>query len=138
MEALNLKNNSASELEKFFTVVVNVTNSVSFALRGSSSAEFYTGESSVMQTLFSVQWRWLAIPMAFPVLTLVLLIATVVTSAKDKVPTWKSSQSPFLLHGLSEEIREKHATADTLSEIKADAKDIHVELVDTGAGWRLV
>jgi len=138
MEALSAQNQSASELDSFLSVVANVTNSLSFALRRSPSSEFYTGDSRVMQTLLSVQWKWLALPMAFPVLTLVLLVATIVTSAKDKVPIWKSSQSPLLLYGLSEEIREKHATADTLAEIEADAKGIRVELVDTGAGWRLV
>jgi hypothetical protein len=138
MEALSVQNRSTSDLANFLSIVANMTNSLSFALRGSPSSEFYTGESRVTQTILSVQWNWLAFPMAFPVLTLVLLVATIVTSAKDKVPIWKSSQSSLLLHGLSEELREKHATADTLAEIEADAKGIRVELVDTGAGWRPV
>ena len=138
MDVFSVQNPLVPELENFLSIVANVTNCLSFALRGSPGSEFYPGESSVMQTILSVQWKWLAFPMAFPVLTLVLLIATVVTSAKDKVPIWKSSQSPLLLHGLSEELREKHANADTLSEIETNAKDIRVELADTGAGWRLV
>lgn len=44
-------------------------------------------------------WAWITLPAVLTALTLLVLAATVVATARDQLPVWKSSPLTLLFHG---------------------------------------
>jgi hypothetical protein len=83
-------------------VALSMTN----ALRNSSglpSHALYNGTG--YQLGISVRWRWIALPAAMVVLSLVFLAMIMVQTARSPVASWKGSPLAFLFFDVDEEIK---------------------------------
>lgn len=71
--------------------------------RGGGQEEFFstrfTGQVLHYATCAQVTWAWIALPASLTALTLLCLAATMVTTARGRVPVWKSSPLTVLFHG---------------------------------------
>lgn len=71
--------------------------------RGGGQEEFFstrvTGQVLHYATCAQATWAWIALPASLTALTLLCLAATMVTTARGRVPVWKSSPLTVLFHG---------------------------------------
>ncbi|KAK8859694.1 hypothetical protein PGQ11_010428 [Apiospora arundinis] len=58
------------------------------------------GTALINETYIHIEWKWLALPIAISVLSLVLLITVMINSRSHGVDVWKSSSLPLLFYGL--------------------------------------
>ncbi|KAH7409986.1 hypothetical protein DE146DRAFT_332961 [Phaeosphaeria sp. MPI-PUGE-AT-0046c] len=88
--------------------------------------EQHEGQAWTAQPFVEVQWLWLILPGVLLFGTLALIGATIFRSKQHKVPAWKSSALATLLHGLTEESREKIHVDASQSEVEALSSKVHV------------
>lgn len=93
-------NDSMANLAQALTVWVRSAGAKG---RGGGQAEFFstrvTGQVLHYATCVQVTWAWIALPAGLTALTLLCLAATMVTTARGRVPVWKSSPLTVLFHG---------------------------------------
>lgn len=98
------------------------------------------GEVNGVQTCVRVEWPWLALPAVLVVATCLLLVATIVATArKANANVWKSSPLAYLFHGFTDEARMgAQGGLITVDEMDAVAGRKDVVLTERGEGWRFV
>ncbi|KAI7785014.1 hypothetical protein LA080_008413 [Diaporthe eres] len=75
-------------------------------------------------TCAQVAWAWIALPAVLTSLTLLVLAATVVATARDQVPVWKSSPLTLLFHGPGGRYWVEEGLVATANAKESDGKDI--------------
>jgi len=85
----------------------------------------------------AVEFRWLIIPIASVILTLLFLLAIIFESARRGIPAWRLSQIKPLLH-LDQSVAEALCLPDAIMLSEDRAKEVNVKL-EQGADrqWRL-
>ncbi|KAK8070584.1 hypothetical protein PG997_010787 [Apiospora hydei] len=97
---------------------------------------------TVMETTVCTQfnWVWLVYPLAILVGTLVLFIATFISSSgmfgHVKETIWKSSVLPLLFYGLEAQHKRDGIRLATANELTAVAKRLKVDFSARDGGWR--
>ncbi|KAI6084772.1 hypothetical protein F4821DRAFT_279885 [Hypoxylon rubiginosum] len=79
-----------------------ITDSLSNTIRTGSGWTRANGTVWIQDTVIQIQWSWMGLPIALVVLGTLFLVATSVIDRKYGVPLWKSSQIPFLFHGVED------------------------------------
>ncbi|KAE8836665.1 hypothetical protein HRS9139_04763 [Pyrenophora teres f. teres] len=115
-----------------------LTNSITNAIRSSSSSEMIEGQAFENDVYVSVRWAWLSLPVGLLLVSFVFLLATMFKSAteKDQVSIRKNSAIATLLFGLPDHYQKRLAKPDSKMTPRAKAKDLKVKLSPT-TGWRV-
>ncbi|KAJ3548172.1 hypothetical protein NM208_g1135 [Fusarium decemcellulare] len=117
-------------LDSFFTKLAEM---MSTAIRnGADDNQNATGTALFTRTVYSVAWPWIALHCIATVGTLVFLIVTVASTAKAKLPAWKSSELAIFAQAAA---TERIFTGDeTHKELEKKAKVASVVLLGKGSG----
>ncbi|KAK0658793.1 hypothetical protein DIS24_g4517 [Lasiodiplodia hormozganensis] len=90
----------------------NMTDSLTNLIRTGPNATVVEGVVLRPETFISVQWAWLALPIALVLLSAAFLVATLLVSRRHSVPLWKSGLLPYIFHnGLAGEWKEEERRA---------------------------
>ncbi|KAL2065319.1 hypothetical protein VTL71DRAFT_2988 [Oculimacula yallundae] len=121
----------------FDRLAISMTNHMR---RSDINGTVVQGQVNGAQTCVRVVWPWLALPAALILSTSLLLVATIVKTARQaNTNVWKSSALPYLFHGLTEQgkrdVRGSLITVDEMDHV-AGSKD--ALLTETDDGWRFV
>ncbi|KAF4536192.1 C6 and c2h2 transcription factor [Lasiodiplodia theobromae] len=76
----------------------NMTDSLTNLIRTGPNATVVEGVVLRPETFISVQWAWLALPIALVLLSAAFLVATLLVSRRHSVPLWKSGLLPYIFH----------------------------------------
>lgn len=127
-------NNVTQHMENFTTAVTNLVRS-----RGNSN-EFVAGHAYENETYVSVQWAWLAFPLALLILSLIFLIVTIARTsvAKGELEIWKTSAIPALIYSLPKDVQKSLTSKETRRKTtdRKRAKKTRIQLLP-GKGWRV-
>jgi hypothetical protein len=85
-----------------------------------------------------VRWGWLALPASLLGLALLLLVATIVTTAKEKTLLWKGSSLAAFSHPLTSDARAAVSEISSPREVVRVAEKMEVKWEKTDRGYRLV
>lgn len=79
-------------------VMSNVARSMTKNLRENADPidNMVHGQAHEVQAYLYVRWGWIALPAGLYAATLVLLLSTIVLTARSRVPVWKTSVYPLL------------------------------------------
>lgn len=83
-----------------------------------------TGQVLHYATCAQVAWAWIALPAVLTALTLLVLVATVVATARDQVPVWKSSPLTLLFQGPGGRYWVDEGLVATANAKESDGEDI--------------
>lgn len=122
-------------------LITNISQSITTRMRQTARNDptaHILGAAYELDSFVHVRWKWLTLPLALLLLTLIFLLAAIRTSAQPEVLLWKSSSIALLFHGLSEERREAGCWVERRAELHEIAGGMKVRLVKTDRGWRLV
>lgn len=114
----------ASGLDKAMS---DLATSMTVAFRSFGGDEMINGTEWSMETYVHVRWAWISLPLVVLALTIVFLVVVIWENHRCGTDLWKSSAIALLFHGLDTDT-EKHFTADSLNDIKKEAKDVKVQL----------
>lgn len=134
-------NGEGTTLTNVPELINNISQSMTTRMRQSARTDpnaQILGDAYELDSFVQVRWKWLALPLALLLLTLVFLLAAIRTSAQAKVLPWKSSSIALLFHGLSEDRREAGRWVERRAELHEIAGGMQVQLVRTDKGWRLM
>lgn len=97
-------------------------------IRGSTNegTQQFQGDAWIKEPFVEVQWLWLLLPGTLLFGTLVLICGTIIRSKQKDVPAWKSSALATLLHGLTEESRQKIHVGASQSEVEKLSQKIRI------------
>ncbi|PVH94801.1 hypothetical protein DM02DRAFT_618373 [Periconia macrospinosa] len=95
------------------------------------------GVAHTLEVFVAVRWAWLAFPGAHLVLTWSFFVMVVIYSTKNNVSVWKSSPLALLYHGLSDDVVQELRHETEVNKMERTARDIHVQLKDSGSGLHL-
>ncbi|EOA91783.1 uncharacterized protein SETTUDRAFT_133621 [Exserohilum turcica Et28A] len=114
-----------------------LVNSITNAIRSSSSHDMISGQAFENEIYVSVRWAWLSLPFGLLLVSFVFLLATVIKSGSEKeVGIRKNSAIATLLYGLPDHYQKRLAKPDPKMTPRAKAKDLKVKLSPT-TGWRV-
>ena len=85
-----------------------------------------------------VRWGWLALPATLLFLSLLLLIATIIATAKEKTLLWKGSSLAAFSHPLTSDARAEVSDVRSPREVLKVAERMEVKWEKTERGFRLV
>lgn len=131
----------------FASIFQNITDSMTTTIRLYTDAytpNNITGLVLDSETCVDVRWGWLTFPCALLLLTLVFFVAMVIqTRTRDAIMSgsrdYKTSTLPLLFHGLEASTALKFGLGTQgMAKMSQDAKDLHVVLRATDAGWKFV
>jgi hypothetical protein len=125
-------NNITRHMERLATSMSNV-------VRASASIEMLQGKSYQIETYVSIQWAWLAFPLALLVLTLVFLVSTIIKTSRDgngETGIWKTSAMPTLIYGLPKETQGQFVSSLTSGSGRGAPKKTRIKLMPN-MGWRV-
>lgn len=88
-------------------------------------------------TVVRVRWGWLVYPINLLLMTIVLTVSTKVRCYQQKIPAWKSSAMPLMVHGPYSHFKESSVEGDTIDQMERFAKRTKVSLQTTLEGWKL-
>jgi len=77
-----------------------IADSMTEYIRTSPNSTSQVGKSYIEKTFIEVRWGWLAFPIAFIFLTLILLVAVIVETQRRGAVAWKSSALAMLFYKL--------------------------------------
>ena len=117
----------------FEALALSVTNAIrSSAMGTQDTASTVTGSTEGTigrtQTLFDMQWQWMALHCTVFVLAIVFLLLTVTHPGRNRAPLWKSSALAILACGAN--AAEVLDGAETMPQIRDRAKKGEVVLFD--------
>ena len=95
MQALNITADIGNLMESLATSMTNYLRQLGNS--GSDSQAQGTAYSLVVHV--HIRWAWLALSGILVVLSIGLLVATIILSARSGLPVWKSSSMETILHG---------------------------------------
>jgi hypothetical protein len=84
------------------STLANITASMTNKIPLSGSGLSAQGIVWQQQSIITIQFAWLALPLVLILLSAILLVSTVLMARSSAVPVWKSSPLPFLYHGIRE------------------------------------
>jgi hypothetical protein len=114
-----------------------LARSMTNAVRGSANGADGTvssvpgsaqGVSGITQTVFRMQWEWMALHCTVFVLAIAFLLLTITHPGRNRAPLWKSSALAILTTG--ENAAEALRGAKTMQQIRERAKKVEVVLFD--------
>jgi len=125
-----LPNNVTHHMER-------MANSITNAIRSSSSGEMVYGKAFDNEVYVEVTWAWLTLPLCLLFVSCVFLVSTVIKSATEKgqVSIRKNSAIATLLYGLPDHYQKRLAKTSSGGTPRTKAKDLRVRLSAT-RGWR--
>lgn len=85
-----------------------------------------------------VRWSWLAFPATLLFLSLVLLLATIISTRKEKTLLWKGSSLAAFSHPLTSDARAEVSDVRSPREVLKVAERMEVKWEKTERGFRLV
>ncbi|KAF1986175.1 hypothetical protein K402DRAFT_91502 [Aulographum hederae CBS 113979] len=108
--------------------IARVAESLSQLLRtNGGGSRVLRGEAFQRQTIVSVQWAWLAVPVASVLLTAIFLSVTAIRSSQHQMALWKSSSLALLFHEL--QVWSAHdLEVDDMDQLMKKAEEMRVEL----------
>jgi hypothetical protein len=118
----------------FEALALSVTNAIRSsamdAPEGTASTMTGSTEGTIgrTQTLFNMQWQWMALHCTVFVLAIVFLLLTVTHPGRNRAPLWKSSALAILARGAN--AAEVLDGAETMPQIRDRAKKGEVVLFD--------
>ena len=88
--------------------IANVARSMTKAMRTTGSIDFpqaeYNGTSFGLGV--RVRWEWLALPVMLIIASILLLLATMIRTARSPVAAWKGSPLAFLLFDIDQDVKD--------------------------------
>jgi hypothetical protein len=88
----------------------------------------------LQESCIRINWPWLALPAALIALNILFLCLTVLTAMESNSPgVWKSSTLALLWHGF-----DIPRAAPESADMEDVARNMHMRLIETGIGWKLV
>ncbi|KAF3014700.1 hypothetical protein E8E14_006122 [Neopestalotiopsis sp. 37M] len=100
-EMLYLFNSGNINMTGIDSVYNNLAQALTLWVRANGQADFSeraVGEAFQFVSCTEVNWPWLALPAALALLTLMVLVLAVATTAWQGLPGWKASPLAFLFH----------------------------------------
>lgn len=116
--------NSTNPTVTFDNVARSITNQIR-----NSSPDRHQGELKKWVLHTHVDWAYLAYPITMLVAGIVYVVLTIVESTRLRMPVWKESALPTLLHGFDDETQrllrghDKAAQRNILVRFEYDEKD---------------
>ena len=128
----------ALRLTELPDIMDSVAKSLTSALRQGPLGEQFKGHSIIIKIYVTIRWSWFSLPGILIILTFNFFVITLAKSGQDRVPPWKDSILPLVMHGLADNHRAEYADLDEPSELEEYAKTLMVKLDRTEDGWRFV
>ncbi|KAH7349095.1 hypothetical protein BKA66DRAFT_293491, partial [Pyrenochaeta sp. MPI-SDFR-AT-0127] len=123
----------------FETHLSNVTKAMTNNMKSrSSGVRRVEGTAWNLERFVEIRWAWIALPAASLLGSVTLICATIWKGRKHKASVWKSSALATLLHGLSEETRDRIDSNLSSSQIEAISTKVRVKLSSRGGKAYLV
>jgi hypothetical protein len=114
-------------------MAIAMTNTV----RSSTSRTMLEGKAYQMEPYITIEWGWLAFPLALLVLSLIFLVSTIIrTSGDGATGIWKTSAMPTLIYSLPKEIQGQFASSSTWGTGKGAPRKTRIKLLPN-SGWRV-
>ncbi|MCJ1314632.1 hypothetical protein MMC25_008314 [Agyrium rufum] len=138
--AINLYANGTANSTSVSTFIGGIANSLAANLRENGdqpTPQYAQGDAYTTETRIRVQWRWLLLPCALYLFTIIYSIL-IARRARHWQRTWKSSSLALLFHGFDSGTREAYGALTKASAMDDIAEQMHVQLADWKAGWRFV
>ena len=95
------------------------------------------GTSYENATVIQVRWGWLVYPTYLLFMTIILTISTKIRTSRQRIPQWRSSIIPLMVHGPYSISAEPSHSSSTTDQMDRLAKRTLVSLSPTRAGWKL-
>jgi hypothetical protein len=122
-------NNVTHHMERLATAMTNV-------IRSSVSVEMISGDALSPESVISIQWEWLSLPLLLLLLSLVFLVLTIIKTSRDtETGVWKTSVMPTLIYSLPKEAQGQFREPSTWNTAR-DTKKIRIRLLPK-SGWRV-
>lgn len=83
-------------------VVANITAAMTDVVRTGQNYTLAQGVVWGQQTVIEIQWAWLSLPIALVLISTALLVFTMASTHRSRVPLWKSSVLPLMYHGVQD------------------------------------
>ena len=135
-------NNGNNSLELVSARIQNMTDAMTLFIRTNGDVSNSQPASGVMHATtacISAQWALFVRPLSIGLFSILFLAATLGTVfSKGRQLNWKSSNLPYLFHGLDMTFQEQYGRIDELDKMKEFAKRKQVQLAETPNGWRFV
>lgn len=134
-------------LSNFTELFSSLAKSMTDSMRSSPFAQSYAdqgmtwsapGASYQDRPHVQVRWAWIAFPSTLLGLSLILLLATIVTTAREKTLPWKGNSLAAFAHPLAGDVRDKFSDIRGPREMQREAEKLHVQWLKTDRGFRLV
>ncbi|OCT46598.1 hypothetical protein CLCR_01868 [Cladophialophora carrionii] len=122
-------------------ILSRLAKAMSYAMRLQSTPETQPAALGVAyqhKPHVKVRWAWLALPASLLGLALVLLVATIVITAREKTLLWKGSSLAAFSHPLTSDARAAVSEATSPRDVVRVAEKIEVKWEPTDSGFRLV
>ncbi|KAK5046366.1 hypothetical protein LTR84_008167 [Exophiala bonariae] len=135
------------EFSNFTDLFASIAKSVTDNMRSSPYAESRaeegmtwtsTGVSFQDRPHVQVRWAWIAFPSTLLGLALILLLGTIVTSAREKTLLWKGNSLAAFAHPLAGNVRDKISGISGPRDMALKAEKLQVQWLKTDRGFRLV
>lgn len=135
------------ELGNFTDLFSSIAKSMTDNMRSSPYAEIYaeegmtwsaTGVSFQDRPHVQVRWAWIAFPSTLLGLALILLLGTIVTSARERTLLWKGNSLAAFAHPLAGDVRDKISSISGPRDMATKAEQLQVRWLKTDRGFRLV
>jgi hypothetical protein len=135
------------QLDNFTDLFSSIAKSMTDNMRSSPYAELLAeegmtwsarGASYQDRPYVQVRWAWIAFPSTLLGLSLVLLLGTIVTTAREKTLPWKGNSLAAFAHPLAGDMREKISGIRGPREMQREAEKLQVQWLKTDRGFRLV
>jgi hypothetical protein len=125
----------------FPAILTRLVQAMSYAMRLESTPDpepTALGVAYQDKPHVKVRWGWLALPASLLGLALLLLVATIVTTAKEKTLLWKGSSLAAFSHPLTSDARAEVSEVSSPREVVRVAEKMEVKWEKTDRGYRLV
>lgn len=96
------------------------------------------GTAQTLEVYVSIRWPWLIFSTTLVVAAIVLLVITLLDTARRDIAHWRLSPIPILLQALGEPKPHDQNHARDVMTMERLANDMKVELSDLGSGSRLL
>ncbi|KAF2652311.1 hypothetical protein K491DRAFT_664029 [Lophiostoma macrostomum CBS 122681] len=116
----------------------NLTTYVSDTFRSVTNAtEMVKGTAWAPEQFVSIRWEWIALPVLLLFSSLLLVLVTIFKSRRGGTAAWKSSVLATLLHGLTDDVRDKFDPRLSPSEIEVISRRLRVKLKTDGGNTNI-
>lgn len=111
------------------SILGDIAEAMTNNMRASKTGtEQISGNAWTTENFVEIRWVWISLPGVVLLSTLAFVGITAFRSHKNQFPVWKSSALVTLLHGLTEEARERFDPKASPSEVEAISQKMRVRL----------